>query len=229
MKTSAPVVNESAFTRIRILELRVNPVIGEFNAAHLREINRRILQDMPMYNGGHYRISMGEHVRSRAIQNGLDSYVVHYKHGGVDDEVINTAIHRAGTINELRQLERTDFCKQLARLYADLDHIHAFNEANSRTLRVFTEQLTLAVGYQLDWTKLESMALANHSVRDTLYMARDLEVSKRSFPDLTITKMRDASPSEFEAYDTQKKISHVFSMSFQDLMLQYLMKGILDH
>lgn len=154
--------------------------------------------------------------------------MVHYKHGGVDDEDINTAIHRAGTINELRQSEGTDFCKKLAHLYAGLDHIHAFNEANSRTLRVFTEQLALAVGYQLDWTKLETMALAIYSVGDTLYMARDLEVSKRSFPDLSITKMRDASPSEFEAYDTQKKISHAFSMNFQDLTLRYLMKEILN-
>ncbi|NOT65660.1 MAG: hypothetical protein HOP06_06510 [Methylotenera sp.] len=169
-----------------------------------------------------YRISTGEHVRSRTIQHGLDSYVVHYKDGGVDDDAINTAIHC--------QAVSTDFFKQLARMYADLDHIHAFNEANSRTLRVFIEQFVSAGGYyQLDWTKLEGMALANYSVRDTLYMARDLEVSRRSFPNLTITNMRDASPSEFEAYETQKKIRHAFSMSFQDLTLQYLLKGILDH
>ncbi|NOT65659.1 MAG: hypothetical protein HOP06_06505 [Methylotenera sp.] len=59
LKTSTPATNESAFTRVRILELRIKPVIGEFDATHLREINRRILQDMPMYSGGQLSYQYG--------------------------------------------------------------------------------------------------------------------------------------------------------------------------
>ena len=214
MKASAPVINESAFTRLRVLELRENPVIGKLDAAYLKEINRRILQDMPMYNGGQLRLSMGEHVRSRSVQNGQDSYVVHYKHGGITDDAINDAIKKVGSVEQLKKLPKKEFCEQLASLYGDLDHIHAFNEANSRTLRLFTELIANAAGFSMDWTELDTISLKhNFSVRDTLYMARDLEVSKRSFPRLTIDKMRDASPSEFEAYETQKKLNNILSMA----------------
>jgi len=38
---------EARHTWQRIVELRLNPVQGRFDAAHLREINRRIFQDLP--------------------------------------------------------------------------------------------------------------------------------------------------------------------------------------
>ena len=38
---------EAEHTFRRIVELRLDPVRGKFDAAHLREINRRIFQDLP--------------------------------------------------------------------------------------------------------------------------------------------------------------------------------------
>lgn len=198
-----PIENEAALTAMRVAELKTNPVKGNFDAAHLSEINRRILQDIPSYHGGKYRMTTGEHVRSRSIQNGADSYVVHYKYGGVTDKDINQAVAKLGQIKDLGKLPQAEASKKLATLYGDLDHIHPFNEANSRTLRLFTEQVAKEGGLKLDWTKTNQHANA----RDTLYMARDLEVSKRSHPNLTIDKMRDASQSQYEAYDTQKKLA----------------------
>lgn len=201
---------------MRIVELKLNPVEGNFDAAHLKEINRRILQDMPMYNGGTLRLDSHEHVRSRIINQGADSYVVHYKHGGVHEDATNQAIQKAGTLEELAQLSHEAFAKKIAMLYGDLDHIHSFNEANSRTLRVFTEQLADATGHQLDWARVFML----NNPRDAIYMARDLEVSKRSYPNLSIEKMRQATPSEFEAYDTQKKLKDILTM--RALMQDYL-------
>lgn len=40
---------EGLYTAHRILELRLNPVGGEFDATHLKEINRRIFQDLPAF------------------------------------------------------------------------------------------------------------------------------------------------------------------------------------
>lgn len=199
---SNAVDNEGSWTALRIAELKENPVRGNFDAEHLKEINRRILQDIPTYHGGIYRMSTGEHVRSRSINNGQDSYVVHYKHGGVTNQNINDAIQQIGPIKALGQLPKDEFNKRISKLYGDLDHIHAFNEANSRTLRIFTEQIAKEAGHKLDWTKTDQ----NQNARDTLYKARDLEVSKRSFPNLTIEFMRNASNSQYEAYDTQKKL-----------------------
>ena len=38
---------EGLFTAHRIAELRLDPVRGKFDAAHLKEVNRRIFQDLP--------------------------------------------------------------------------------------------------------------------------------------------------------------------------------------
>jgi fido (protein-threonine AMPylation protein) len=214
---TAPIDCEGDFTCVRILELKFNPVSDSFDAAHLKEINRHILQDMPMYNGGTLRLDSHEHVRSRSINQGEDSYVVHYKHGGVNEDVINQVIQKAGTLEELAQLSHEAFAERLAMLYGDLDHIHSFNEANSRTLRLFTEQLANTTSHSLDWSRAYMLS----NPRGAIYMARDLEVSKRSFPHLSIETMRHATPSEFEAYDTQKKLKDIQTM--HELMQYCLM------
>lgn len=38
---------EAEYTFRRIVELHLDPVRGKFDAAHLKEINRRIFQDLP--------------------------------------------------------------------------------------------------------------------------------------------------------------------------------------
>jgi cell filamentation protein len=201
IKTS-PELNEGALTANRIIHLKEKPIKGNYDAEHLKAINRYLLQDIPMYNGGQYRISSGEHVRSRSMNNGEDSYVVHYKYGGVSDKDINNAMKAFGRFDEVKAMPQAEVSARLSKLYADLDHIHPFNEANSRTLRLYTEQVAKEVGYKLDWTKTNQ----NVNARDTLYMARDLEVSKRSHPDLSIDRMRDATRSQYEAYETQKRL-----------------------
>ena len=70
---------------------------------------------------------------------------------------------------------------RIARLYGDLDHAHGFYEGNSRTLREFTRELALKAGFKLDWTGTGVGA----KERDALYVARDLAVLERAYPDLT--------------------------------------------
>lgn len=38
---------EADLTSFRILELRLAPVVGDFDVAHLQKIHRRIFQDLP--------------------------------------------------------------------------------------------------------------------------------------------------------------------------------------
>jgi cell filamentation protein len=47
MNTTQRQLLEYAHTKQRIVELRLNPVQGNFDIAHLKEINRRIFQDLP--------------------------------------------------------------------------------------------------------------------------------------------------------------------------------------
>src|SRR3546814_6002633 len=55
----------------------------------------------------------------------------------------------------LRGLDMTGFVAAAATLYGDLDYLHPFREGNSRSLRVFTDQLASATGHDLDWQRSE--------------------------------------------------------------------------
>ncbi|CAM4091929.1 Fic family protein [Deinococcus frigens] len=77
-------------------------------------------------------------------------------------------------------MEREDFVQRVGQLYGDLDHIHPFQEGNSRTLREFTRELAQHAGYELDWQSTGVDADA----RNRLYIARDVAMYERQYPGL---------------------------------------------
>ncbi len=59
---------EADYTFKQIVELELDPVLGNFDAAHLKEVNRRIFQDLP--GAGFDDVTPGEF--RKAVDNGLD-------------------------------------------------------------------------------------------------------------------------------------------------------------
>ena len=59
---------EADFTFKRIYELELYPVQGEFDASHLREVNRRIFQDLP--GAGFDHVTPGEY--RKPVPDGRD-------------------------------------------------------------------------------------------------------------------------------------------------------------
>ena len=108
---SAAAKREFVLTTNRIKELRRSPVVGNFDAAHLREINRRIFQDMPRASSwapvgqqsdtvapGEYRptVFKGDWVKHRKIESRNSESYIAYSTMGVTakaklDEVLATA------------------------------------------------------------------------------------------------------------------------------------------
>ena len=77
---------EAKYTARRIVELQLDPVSGKFDSAHLREINRRIFQDLPGHGltdvtPGQYRAPVPEGrdwLKMRALENVKTSTFVAY-------------------------------------------------------------------------------------------------------------------------------------------------------
>ena len=188
---------EGALTWVRIGELDDDPVQGDFDAAHLREIHRRIFQDLPHYAPGEYRPEAPAHIKARGLEAGVHRYYVHYAHRSKVDAGIEKVLSDFGGPDTLRNLDAETFSQRMSKLYADLDYLHPFREGNSRTLRAFTAQLARAAGYELNWGNTNVDAFS----RDRLYIARDKEVTMRAFPGLDEKRaMTTESRSEFEAY-----------------------------
>jgi len=177
---------ESEYTRFRIVELALDPVRGNFDAAHLREINRRIFQDLPGLGfrdvtPGQYRpaVSPGKdwNKQRRLDSVGAHSYVAYSPMDKAAQARLDKALKEANP-TALAKLDTAAFTQSMADLYAELDYLHPFPDGNSRTLRTFTKQLAQGAGYNLDWARFN----ANESSRDLLSIARDRAVTELALP-----------------------------------------------
>ena len=177
---------EGLYTAHRIFELKLNPVPGNFDAAHLREINRRIFQDMP--GAGFDDVTPGEY--RQPVPDGKDwmkncglstvKGAFHVAYSSMDKAAqarLDKALESAEP-NQLRNLNIADFTARVGKLYAELDYLHPFNDGNSRTLREFLKQLANQSGYELDWDRFNT----SDAGRDVLYIARDLSVNALAKP-----------------------------------------------
>ncbi|GHT99900.1 hypothetical protein FACS1894154_07940 [Betaproteobacteria bacterium] len=180
-----------------ITKLEFNPVQGNFDAAHLKEVHRRIFEGQPQHAPGEYRPDAPAHIKARALENSDHRYHVHYAPRSQVDSGVEKILADFGGPNSLRGLNAEQFSERMAKLYSDLDYLHPFKEGNSRTLRTFTAQIAREAGYKLDWNTTNVDAAS----RDRLYIARDKEVTQRAFPDLDETRaMLTDSRDEYEAY-----------------------------
>ncbi len=189
-------LDEGLITFARIKELEEWPVLGTFDTAHLREIHRRIFQDLPHHHPGQFRRDAPAWAKSRELESG-EAYTVPY----APRRILESGLARV--LNDLhgpygfagQSLDQ--FAARMAQLYGDLDYFHPFSEGNSRTLRTFTRQLAAAAGFVLDW----SPSTADGVTRDALYRARDVAVMHRAFPGLDEQRaMATDDRMEYETY-----------------------------
>jgi len=177
---------EGRYTRWRIAELEASPVVGNFDAAHLKEVNRRIFQDLP--GAGFDDVTPGEFRKS--VPDGLDwmkqrslstvdgSFYVAYSRMDDAATVRLDKVLESAKPDELRDLKTPEFTARIAEIYAELDYVHPFSDGNSRTLRTFTKQIAKESGYELDWERFGR----SPSGRDLLYIARDRSVNELAKP-----------------------------------------------
>lgn len=177
-------LNEGLLTSNRIRELQVRPVQGHFDAHHLREVHRRIFQDLAHHAPGQDRPDAPGHYKVRHLEQSGHKYVVGYLRGKEVAPSLDRVLGELRGGQNLKGLDHEAFAGRMAKLYGDLDHIHPFREGNSRTLRAFTAQLVREAGYELDW----GTTGADETARERLYLARDREVLERFYPGLDETR-----------------------------------------
>jgi cell filamentation protein len=188
---------EGALTYARIEELDRQPVEGRFDLEHLREVHRRIFQDLPHHVPGIFRPDAPGHIKGRQLEGSGQRYHVHYAPRREVDAKLEATLAGLQGGDAMRGLDPDQFAERMATLYGDLDYLHPFQEGNSRTLRAFTSQLAREAGYELQWGGTN----VNAEARDRLYVARDKEVIARAFPGLDRERaMETQSRAEYEAY-----------------------------
>ncbi|MCW8200643.1 cell filamentation protein Fic [Verminephrobacter aporrectodeae subsp. tuberculatae] len=170
----------------RVFQLELEPVRGNFDAAHLKEVNRRIFQDLP--GAGFGDVTPGEF--RKPVPDGVDwmkqrglstvggsFYVAYSRMGDAATDRLDKVLESAKP-DALRGLKTSEFTARFAKIYAELDYVHPFSDGNSRTLRTFTKQLAKEAGYEVDWERFGRSDVG----RDLLYIARDLIVNGLAKP-----------------------------------------------
>ena len=171
---------EAELTLVRLKELREKPLSGSFDCRHLQATHAYIFQDSKHHNPGQIRGDAAAHSKTRQLEDESIRYRVDYASHGVEKR-IRGVLDDLGGPKALSGLPVDTAAARISRLYGDLDYAHGFSEGNSRTLREFTRCLALEAGFCLDWVPTAVDAAS----RNRLYIARDILVLERAYPDLT--------------------------------------------
>ena len=203
---------EADVTRDRIVELQLVPVRGNFDAAHLREVNRRIFQDMPGkgfadVTPGRYRpeIASGDWMKNRGLDTASGNFFVAYSPMNAASQAKIEDVLKDAKPARLAQLDTAEFTKTIAKVYAELDYLHPFADGNSRTLRTFTKQLANEAGYELDWERFNRSA----GTRDALYVARDKTVNAIALPQMTNERSMMRIVGSMDRLDANKNLEQI--------------------
>lgn len=191
---------EGDLTYLRHQGLEANPIRGNFDAAHLKEVNRYLFQDFPAagltdVTPGEFRSPVEDGrdwLKPRGLSTQSGVFLVAYSRMDANAQARLDTVLKDADPDKLRHLNTAEFTARLGKIYAELDYIHPFSDGNSRTLRAFTKQLANESGYEVDWERFNRSPIG----RDLLYIARDLSVNELALPHLQSERnMRDVAVS----------------------------------
>lgn len=133
---------EDELVQIRLVELAARPVEQTLDLDHLREIHRRLFQDVYPWAGETRTVNMK--------RPGSPSFA-HWQ----DVESRWDAL--ADRIEELEGLVDMDWdhlVPAAANIYNEVNTVHAFREGNGRVQREWMSDLGKAAGFSLDWHRV---------------------------------------------------------------------------
>lgn len=133
----------------RVLELEQDPIDGQFDFTHLQAIHHYILQDVYGWAGDLRTSDTGAfgfpHARPQFLRNELDRVFTQ-----IAAEPPSTTDQDAAT-------------DTIAAHWSELTLVHPFRDGNSRSQRVFFDQMFRHSGWAVDWADVN--AAAAHAAR----------------------------------------------------------------
>jgi cell filamentation protein len=130
-------------TKLRIEELRDNPIPGKFDLEHLKAIHAYVFQDVYEWAGK---------TRTVNISKNGDAFAQPAFIEGAGRQ-LGAAIAKE---NNLQGLEKPQFVERLALYYSDWNALHPFREGNGRSTRELIGQIAREAGYELDQTRIDN-------------------------------------------------------------------------
>jgi cell filamentation protein len=125
-----------------ILNLPLNPVMGQFDTAHLKAIHARIFQNIYPWAGEFRRVNMH---RSGSYPFAAVQFL---------ETNLKATFAKLAAENHLRGLDAPAFSNRAAYYQGELNAIHPFRDANGRAQREFVRELAAEAGYRINWSRV---------------------------------------------------------------------------
>jgi cell filamentation protein len=184
---------EADLVALRSVLLQRNPINGNFDSAHLKEIHRYLFQDIYPFAGSFRTIDL----HKADFLSGEKLITSFTPHAEVAAH-LELLFQDLATDNFLQNLSRKDFSAKVAALFSAINKAHPFREGNGRAQRHFVRQLSDGVGYSLRWeaiTKERLIQASTTSARgDIAPMERlmdEITNIERIQPVLTVIELLD--------------------------------------
>jgi cell filamentation protein len=157
---------EAELTSYRLIELRTQPLPGNYDLAHLQGFHRHIFGDLYDWAGDLRTVSIGKGALFCLPQDLVPT---------ADGVFTRLARNR-----RLQGRDHAEFVDGITALLTDIDALHPFREGNGRTQRAFVAQLARDAGYRVRWADLDretnaTASAAAHRRGDTTLLRAMLE------------------------------------------------------
>lgn len=146
---------ERVYTAKRLYELKKRPIKGEYDLLHLQKIHKYIFQDIFDFAGEIRTVNIGKGIQFCPVLH-IEPYF--------QDQVTDKLKRR----DDLKQLNRLEFSKKAAELFAEVNIIHPFREGNGRAQREFFRSLALLNGFDMDWANISEQEMIQASRESAL-------------------------------------------------------------
>ena len=124
----------------RIVQLRENPIKGNFDLAHLRKIHRHLFQDIYDWAGK---------IRTVDISKGNSRFCSYHL-----IQSYSETIAKKFKQQQWQDIAPEQFSKQSAYFLGEYNAVHPFREGNGRVIREMIGQLAKQNGYIIHWENI---------------------------------------------------------------------------
>ena len=125
-----------------LVNLRDNPVTGNFDAAHLKGIHARIFKNIYPWAGEFRQVNLH---RSGSYYFAVVQFM---------EENLRNTLAKLAAENYLKGMDSVAFASHGAYYLGELNAIHPFREGNGRTQREFIRQLAAEAGHRINWNRV---------------------------------------------------------------------------
>lgn len=151
---------ESRLVAMNTLGLRLDPVEGNFDLAHLQKIHRRLFGEIYEWAG---------ELRELGITKGKTVFAAPNR---IQPEF--QKLHKSLMSEDFEYYDKATFAKKLAYYLGEINILHPFREGNGRTQREFIIQFALKFNYRLHFQNVTQQEMIEASERSSLYVDNTL-------------------------------------------------------